>query len=134
MPVYRIEKTDCFEWLRQRPAHSLNAVCTDPPYGILEFAEKEISKLRAGRGGVWLLPPKVGAAIAILCRASRCSETSSAISGGRFARLKHSCSAGMRQAGMLAEALLIRVSIFVCAAVFRGRYSYSLSCELAHES
>jgi len=60
MPVYRIEKTDCFEWLRQRPAHSLNAVCTDPPYGILEFTEKEIAKLRAGRGGVWRLPPKVG--------------------------------------------------------------------------
>jgi len=58
--VYRIEQTDCFEWLQRCPAHSLHAVCTDPPYGILEFTEKELAKLRAGRGGVWRLPPKVG--------------------------------------------------------------------------
>ncbi len=58
--MYHIEQTDCFEWLRKCPAHSLHAVCTDPPYGILEFTEKELIKLRAGRGGVWRLPPKVG--------------------------------------------------------------------------
>src|SRR6266487_1334907 len=58
--MYRIEQTDCFEWIRRCPAHSLHAVCTDPPYGILEFTEKELAKLRAGRGGVWRLPPKVG--------------------------------------------------------------------------
>ena len=58
--MYRIEQTDCFEWLRHCAAHSLHAVCTDPPYGILEFTEKELAKLRAGRGGVWRLPPKVG--------------------------------------------------------------------------
>ena len=56
----RIENTDCFAWLRNQPANSLHAVCTDPPYGILEFTEKEIGKLRAGRGGVWRLPPKIG--------------------------------------------------------------------------
>ena len=58
--MYRIEHTDCFEWLQRCPPHSLHAVCTDPPYGILEFPEKELAKLRAGRGGVWRLPPKVG--------------------------------------------------------------------------
>ncbi len=58
--MYRIENTDCFDWLRGCPAHSLQAVCTDPPYGILEFTEKELAKLRAGHGGVWRLPPKVG--------------------------------------------------------------------------
>jgi len=58
--VFRIEQTDCFGWLRQCPACSLHAVCTDPPYGILEFTEKEVAKLRAGRGGVWRLPPKMG--------------------------------------------------------------------------
>ena len=58
--MYRIEQTDCFEWLRDCPAQSVHAVCTDPPYGILEFTEKELAKLRAGRGGVWRLPPKVG--------------------------------------------------------------------------
>src|SRR6266702_1489212 len=58
--MYRIEQADCFEWLRRCPGHSVHAVCTDPPYGILEFTEKELAKLRAGRGGVWRLPPKVG--------------------------------------------------------------------------
>jgi DNA modification methylase len=58
--MYRIEQADCFEWLKHCPGHSLHAVCTDPPYGILEFTEKELAKLRAGRGGVWRLPPKVG--------------------------------------------------------------------------
>jgi len=58
--MYRTEQIDCFEWLRNCPDHSLHAVCTDPPYGILEFTEKELAKLRAGKGGVWRLPPKVG--------------------------------------------------------------------------
>ena len=51
---------DCFDWLRERAPGSLHAVCTDPPYGLLEFTEKEIAKLRAGRGGVWRLPPTIG--------------------------------------------------------------------------
>jgi site-specific DNA-methyltransferase (adenine-specific) len=58
--MYRIHHADCFDWLRKRPLHSLHAVCTDPPYGLLEFTEKEVSKLRAGRGGVWRLPPTIG--------------------------------------------------------------------------
>jgi site-specific DNA-methyltransferase (adenine-specific) len=58
--MHRIEQADCFEWLKVQPAHSLHAVCTDPPYGILEFSEKELAKMRLGRGGVWRLPPKVG--------------------------------------------------------------------------
>src|SRR5437867_10521911 len=51
---------DCFDWLRSCPPHSIHAVCTDPPYGLIEFSEKELSKLRNGRGGVWRLPPTIG--------------------------------------------------------------------------
>ena len=58
--MHQLAHTDCFEWLRNCPANSFHAVCTDPPYGILEFTEKELAKMRAGRGGVWRLPPKVG--------------------------------------------------------------------------
>src|SRR2546427_2004595 len=58
--MHRYGQSDCIEWLRRCPGHSLHAVCTDPPYGILEFTEKELAKLRAGRGGVWRLPPKMG--------------------------------------------------------------------------
>ena len=58
--LFKIHHADCFDWLRECPPCSLHAVCTDPPYGLLEFTEKEVSKLRAGRGGVWPLPPAIG--------------------------------------------------------------------------
>lgn len=48
---------DCFEWLAARDASSIQAVVTDPPYGLLEYSENELSKLNAGRGSVWRLPP-----------------------------------------------------------------------------
>ena len=48
---------DCFEWLAAQPDASIHACVTDPPYGISEYSEKEQAKLRAGRGGVWRIPP-----------------------------------------------------------------------------
>ena len=48
---------DCFEWLASAPSNSVEAVVTDPPYGLLEYSEQEQEKLRAGRGGVWRIPP-----------------------------------------------------------------------------
>lgn len=56
---YRLLHQDCLDWLRDQPANSIQAVCTDPPYGIVEFSPRELEKLRAGRGGVWRLPPKL---------------------------------------------------------------------------
>ncbi len=50
---------DCLDWLRDQPGNSIHAVCTDPPYGMIEFSPREIAKLRAGRGGIWRLPPKI---------------------------------------------------------------------------
>jgi DNA modification methylase len=32
-------------------------VVTDPPYGLIEYSEKEQRKLRRGTGGVWRIPP-----------------------------------------------------------------------------
>jgi DNA modification methylase len=58
--MHRLLHADCFDWLRECAPRSLQAVCTDPPYGLLEFTEKEVGKLRAGRGGVWRLPPMIG--------------------------------------------------------------------------
>jgi DNA modification methylase len=49
--------TDCFDWLAQREPASIHAVVTDPPYGLVEYTEKEQTKLRNGRGGVWRIPP-----------------------------------------------------------------------------
>ena len=48
---------DCLSWLERQPACSVHAVVTDPPYGLIEYSEREQSKLRAGKGGVWRIPP-----------------------------------------------------------------------------
>ena len=44
---------DCFDWLEARAANSIEAVITDPPYGLVEYSEVQQRKLREGRGGVW---------------------------------------------------------------------------------
>lgn len=48
---------DCFDVMSRMQANSFEAVITDPPYGLIEFTEGEIQKLRKGRGGVWRIPP-----------------------------------------------------------------------------
>src|SRR5437867_1984595 len=48
---------DCFEWLTQQPPDSFHAIITDPPFGFHEYTEKELAKLRSGKGGVWRIPP-----------------------------------------------------------------------------
>lgn len=48
---------DTIQWLAELPPSSIHAVVTDPPYGIVEYDEKNHKKLRAGRGGVWRIPP-----------------------------------------------------------------------------
>ena len=48
---------DSIKWLADLPACSIHAVVTDPPYGLLEYDEKDHKKLRSGRGGVWRIPP-----------------------------------------------------------------------------
>ena len=48
---------DCLSWLERQQANSVHAVVTDPPYGLIEYSESEQRKLRAGKGGVWRIPP-----------------------------------------------------------------------------
>jgi DNA modification methylase len=48
---------DCLAWLRDQPVQTIHGVVTDPPYGVVEYTEKEQAKLRKGRGGVWRIPP-----------------------------------------------------------------------------
>jgi site-specific DNA-methyltransferase (adenine-specific) len=52
-----LHHADCFDWLAACPPASIHAVITDPPYGLIEYSAKEQGKLRAGRGGVWRIPP-----------------------------------------------------------------------------
>jgi site-specific DNA-methyltransferase (adenine-specific) len=61
-PVFQLGRAelyqaDCLEWLAARKPLSIEAVVTDPPYGLVEYSAKEQEKLRAGRGGVWRIPP-----------------------------------------------------------------------------
>jgi site-specific DNA-methyltransferase (adenine-specific) len=61
-PVYTNDKAklyhaDCFDWLAAQKPSSVHAVVTDPPYGLTEYTELEQAKLRAGRGGIWRIPP-----------------------------------------------------------------------------
>jgi DNA modification methylase len=53
----RLFHADCFAWLGACKPCSIHAVVTDPPYGLVEYTEKEQAKLRSGRGGVWRIPP-----------------------------------------------------------------------------
>ena len=48
---------DAVRWLDEAPENSVHAIVTDPPYGVIEYDEKNRAKLKAGRGGVWRIPP-----------------------------------------------------------------------------
>lgn len=53
----KLYQADCFEWLASEPPSSIHACVTDPPYGLVEYSEAEQEKLRAGKGGIWRIPP-----------------------------------------------------------------------------
>lgn len=54
----KLVHANCFAWLASVKEKSLHAIVTDPPYGIIEYTEKEQSKLRNGnKGGIWRMPP-----------------------------------------------------------------------------
>ena len=55
--LYEIFNTDAFQWLESRALNSIEAVVTDPPYGLVEYTEKELNKRENGKGGIWRLPP-----------------------------------------------------------------------------
>lgn len=48
---------DAVQFLAELPPNSIHAVVTDPPYGVIEYEQKDHQKLRSGRGGVWRIPP-----------------------------------------------------------------------------
>jgi len=63
MGNFKVFHANCFEWLREQPPNSIHAVCTDPPYGVVEFLPHEVEKLRARKGGVWRIPPRIGGSL-----------------------------------------------------------------------
>jgi DNA modification methylase len=56
MPArYTIHNADAFTWLEARPARTVHAVVTDPPYGVAEYLPAELVRKKQGKG-LWRLP------------------------------------------------------------------------------
>ncbi len=53
----KLVHADAVAWLGAQPDDSIHAVVTDPPYGVKEYDPDQLSKLAAGSGGVWRIPP-----------------------------------------------------------------------------
>ncbi len=54
---HELHRADCLDWMATQPDASIEAIVTDPPYGHREYTDPEQQKLRAGRGGIWRIPP-----------------------------------------------------------------------------
>ena len=50
-------RADCLDWISSQRPNSIQAVVTDPPYGLFEYSDAQKAKLRSGKGGVWRIPP-----------------------------------------------------------------------------
>ena len=57
MTRYSLHLGDCISWMEERSENSVQAIVTDPPYGLKEYTPQEKEKLRNGHGGVWRIPP-----------------------------------------------------------------------------
>ncbi len=57
MARYELSCGDGIAFMAARKARSIEAIVTDPPYGLREYEPHEQAKLRRGRGGVWRIPP-----------------------------------------------------------------------------
>jgi len=57
---YEIYNEDCLEWFQRQPDNQYHAIITDPPYGLIEYSDKELEKMKNGQGGIWRIPPSIG--------------------------------------------------------------------------
>ena len=54
---YTTHHDAAFAWLDRAESCSIEAVVTDPPYGLEEYEPDQLEKLRTGQGGIWRVPP-----------------------------------------------------------------------------
>ena len=54
---FQVFHGDAFAWLSSAAPRSIHAVVTDPPYGLIEYSDANLRKMRSGKGGVWRIPP-----------------------------------------------------------------------------
>ncbi len=57
---FEIIHGDCLEWMSRQPEACFEAIVTDPPYGLIEYDDENLIKLKNGRGGIWRIPPSLG--------------------------------------------------------------------------
>lgn len=57
LPGIQLILADALQWMAERDENSVHAIVTDPPYGLKEYEDEDHAKLRAGKGGVWRIPP-----------------------------------------------------------------------------
>jgi len=46
---YTLYQGNCIDWMDSQPAQCVQAIVTDPPYGLKEYTAEEKRKLRKGR-------------------------------------------------------------------------------------
>ena len=61
--AFELHLGDCLAWMAERAPNSIEAIVTDPPYGLREYSEIEKRKLRSGHGGVWRIPPTLNGSL-----------------------------------------------------------------------
>lgn len=57
--LYDLLHEDCFVWMRSQKEGAVEAIVTDPPFGLVEYSDDQLTKLQAGRGGIWRIPPEL---------------------------------------------------------------------------
>lgn len=60
--TYKIFEVDAFDWMAACEPHSIEAIVTDPPFGVREFEPVDLAKKRSGVGGNWRIPQTTGGA------------------------------------------------------------------------
>lgn len=56
-PSTMLVLADALSWMAQRDENSVHAIVTDPPYALVEYEDRDLTKMRNGKGGVWRIPP-----------------------------------------------------------------------------
>lgn len=59
-PRVALVEADAFAWMAAAPEGCVQAIVTDPPYGLDDFEPIELAKMDAGSGGLWRIPPTLG--------------------------------------------------------------------------
>lgn len=49
---YDLVREDCFLWMKDQSEATVEAIVTDPPFGLVEYSEEQLMKRQAGKVGL----------------------------------------------------------------------------------